>query len=218
MINYEQTVHEVDNSISWLAKKVFYKNFASLLCDIDPEREAEVDEIVEDIISEMHGHASDAVFDAFDEVMNRRKSELHATEDTCEQWPNPTHEYSNLNEVHKFTDLKQITADEMWDTFDMHYNCVDTLPLYVSESWNLIISPADDVLSGLSLLMHGWPDEGDEWDKCWCFEWGIHDDTDDTWDGFLAEYGLGSPWEAFRVAMRYRDAFLAGKDDEFNAI
>lgn len=126
------------------------------------------------------------------------------------QWPNPTHEYGSLKSVSKFTDLKQITADEMWDEFDMHYNCVDTLPLYVSDDWNLIISPAADILNGLR-----W---NDDWDKCWCFEWAIHDDTDDTWDGFLAEYNLGSPWEAFRVAMRYRDALFAGDDDNYNAI
>jgi len=127
------------------------------------------------------------------------------------QWPNPTHEYSNLKEVNKFTDLKQITADEMWDKFDMHYNCVDTLPLYVSDDWNLIISPSADVLDGLR-----WGD--DDWSKCWGFEWAIHDDTDGTWDGFLAEYHLGSPWDAFRVAMSYRDAFLAGDNDGFNTI
>lgn len=87
MISYEQTFHEVDNSISWLAEKVFYKNFASILYNIDPERKAEVDEIVEDIISEMHGHALDAVFDAFDEVMNRRKSELQLRVTTTDSMP-----------------------------------------------------------------------------------------------------------------------------------
>lgn len=127
------------------------------------------------------------------------------------QWPNPTHEYSNLKQVNTFTDLHQITADEMWDKFDMHYNCVDTLPLYVSDDWNLIISPSADVLDGLRWKF-------DDWSECWGFEWAIHDDTDGTWDGSLAEYGLGSPWEAFRVAMSYRDAFLAGDDDGFNAI
>lgn len=136
------------------------------------------------------------------------------------QWPDPTHEYRNLKSVNKFTDLKQITADEMWDEFDMHYNCVDTLPLYVSDDWNLIISPMRDVLAGLRYKLHDLMTDGteDDWHKCWCFEWAIHDDTDDTWDGFLAEYNLGSPWEAFRVALRYRDAFLAGNDDEYNAI
>lgn len=133
------------------------------------------------------------------------------------QWPDLTHDYDTLKAVNKFTDLKQITANEMWDKFDMHYGCVDTLPLYVSDDWNLIISPMDDILHTLSYVLHGWPDDGTDWSKCWCFEWAIHDATDDTWDGFLAEYNLGSPWEAFRVAMRYRDAFLAGSD-EFNAI
>lgn len=126
-------------------------------------------------------------------------------------WPILSHDYDSLKVVHKFTDLQQITADDMWGKFDQHYNCVDTLPLYVSDDWNLIISPAADILNGLH-----WGD-GD-WSQCWCFEWAIHDATDDTWDGFLAAYNLSSPWEAFRVAMRYRDAFFAGDDDGYDAI
>ena len=122
----------------------------------------------------------------------------------------------NLRAVNSFTDLTQYDGGYLHDHFDMHYNCVDELPVYVSEDWSLIISADYDELMSGNI-------------SCWDFEWAVISDENFFWstiygkrmpevDGFLAEYYLSSPWEAFRVAMRYRDAYLAGKDDEYQMI
>ena len=120
--------------------------------------------------------------------------------------------YQNLKEVNKFTDLKQVTADYLWDNFDCHYNCVDTLPCYVSEDWTLIINPAWDILQLPSSVDD---DEYIDWRKCWCFEWAAFDDDDNLPypTDFIAGYYYESPWQAFRDALRLRDEYLNGTID-----
>jgi len=113
--------------------------------------------------------------------------------------------YSNLTEVNKFTDLKQVTADYLWEHWDQHYNCVDTLPCYVSEDWLLIINPAWDILMSMKFGEK-------DWHKCWAFEWAVFNDEDNLPypDEFIAGYNYESPWQAFREAMRLRDEYLNG--------
>ena len=115
---------------------------------------------------------------------------------------------SSVERVNEFTDLKQVTADYIWDNIDAHYNCVDTLPCYISEDEYLIINPAYDAL---------FADE-DNCGSCWCFEWAVTDDNDLTVMEFIAEYDLGSPWQAFREAIRLRDEYLAGTIDRKHII
>lgn len=109
---------------------------------------------------------------------------------------------SSLLTVNKFTDLNQVTADELWDRFDSHYNCVDTLPCYVSDDYTLIISPAYDVLMSMNAGC-------DDWANCWGFEWDVFTKDGDNID-CLSGYNFGSPWQAFRIAIEMRDEYLHG--------
>lgn len=111
---------------------------------------------------------------------------------------------SSLLTVNKFTDLKQVTADYLWEHFDRHYNCVDTLPCYVSDDWTLIISPAYDVLMSMNAGC-------EDWAKCWGFEWDVFTKYGDNID-CLSAYGFDSPWQAFRAAIEMRDEYLYGTE------
>lgn len=109
---------------------------------------------------------------------------------------------SSLLTINKFTDLNQVTANQLWDRFDCHYNCVDTLPCYVSDDWTLIVSPAHDILMGVR-------DECKDWMHCWGFEWDVFTKYGDNID-CLSAYGFDSPWQAFRAAIEMRDEYLYG--------
>lgn len=109
---------------------------------------------------------------------------------------------SSLLTVNKFTDLKQVTADYIWEHFDQHYNCVDTLPCYVSDDCTLIISPAYDVLMSMNAGC-------EDWAKCWGFEWDVFTKYGDNIK-CLSMYGFRSPWHAFRAAIKLRDEYMCG--------
>ena len=109
---------------------------------------------------------------------------------------------SSLLTVNKFTDLNQVTADELLDRFGQHYNCVDTLPCYVSDDYTLIISPAYDVLMGMNAGC-------EDWSNCWGFEWDVFTKDGDNID-CLSAYNFGSPWQAFRAAIEMREEYLHG--------
>lgn len=69
---------EVSKWIAKLAWEVFEEEYGcSLYLSVLTDEESEaLDEIVEDTVSEMIGHAEDAICNEFREVINRRKHEL----------------------------------------------------------------------------------------------------------------------------------------------
>jgi len=159
----------------------------------------------------------DGVTERFTDPRDRARddNELFAflhDRDYDESYTDTTIQYDleNIDSVRKFTDLKQVTASYVWNKIDPNYNCHDALPCWVSEDHTLIICAAADIVDGAS-------NGADDWADCWCFEWLVFDEDHDLY-GTLAEYNLGSPYEAFRVAMRYKDALIAGDNDNYNMI
>lgn len=106
--------------------------------------------------------------------------------------------YSNITEVNKFTDLG-IVDTEYARRF---CECVDTLPCYMSDDKSLVIWASDDV------LFDPHP-EGFDPLNCWNFEWEVYETETGDWYDFICGHGYGSPWQAFREAMRKRDKFVA---------
>lgn len=106
--------------------------------------------------------------------------------------------YSNITEVNKFTDLSIVDTKFA----DRYCENVETLPCFMSDDLSLIIWASYDELFGSC------PD-GRKQTDCWCFEWEIYETETGDWYDFICGCEYGSPWQAFREAMRKRDKFVA---------